>query len=80
MWFGSGKSEILDSRARLFKLIVCVDWFIFATIPVAALFSSFLNNISTASPTLRLDLSISLVSKTIFDPDIDPIWNLEDVL
>ncbi len=57
-----------------------VDWFTFATTPVAAIFSSFLNNISASSPTLILDLSISLVNKTIFDPDIDPIWNLDDVL
>ena len=50
------------------------------TTPVPAMFSSFLKRISTSSPTLILDLSMSLVSKTKLVPFIFFTWNLDDVL
>ena len=52
----------------------------FPTIPVATFDSSFLNKISTLSPSFKLDLSISLVKTTTFAPNIFSILNLDDVL
>ena len=76
-------SGITDIPAALNSgsiLIVWVDVLTLLTTPVPATFSSFLNNISTWSPTLMLDLSISLVSKTKLLPLILLTWNLEEVL
>ena len=76
----AGIDDTPDSRTKLFILTVLVGISIFATVPVAARFCSFLNNISISSSILRLDLSISLVNSVILDPDTLSISNLEDVL
>ena len=78
--FGSGKTVIFDKSVKLFIEIVDVSLSIFPTIPVATTSSSFLNNTSILSPTFKLDLSISLVSKIMLAPDIFFTKNLDDVL
>ena len=60
--------------------IVFVDLLTEFTTPVPAKFSSFLNNICISSPTLILDLSISLVNNSKLLPFIFSTWNLEEVL
>ena len=77
---GSGNSVIFGWFIKLLRDIVFVGLSIFATVPVATFVSSFLNKISILSPTFKLDLSISSVNKTILEPDIFWIKNLEEVL
>ena len=62
--------EQLTSKSFLAMIESRVGLSIFATVPVATFVSSFLNKISTLSPTFKLDLSISSVNKTILEPDI----------
>jgi len=78
--FGSGNSVIPGTFVKLLIVIVPVGLSILATVPVAILVSSFLNKISILSPIFRLDLSISLVNNTMFEPEILSTLNLEDVL
>ena len=78
--FGSGNCVIPGWFVKLFTDIVPVGWSILPTVPVATTSSSFLKSISTLSPIFMLDLSISLVNKTKFAPDILSTLNLEDVL
>ena len=61
-------------------VIVPVDLTISFTTPVATIVCSFLNKISILSPFFKLDLSMSLVNKIIFEPLIFSTWNLDDVL
>ena len=77
---GSGNKVIPGWFVKLSIEIVPVGISMFLTVPVAILVSSFLNNISILSPIFKLDLSISLVNKTTFAPDMLSILNLDDVL
>ena len=76
----SGIIVIPDALNKGSMFIVWVDWLTLLTTPVPAIFSSFLNNIWTSSPTLMLDLSISLVNSTKLLPLMLLTWNLDDVL
>ena len=78
--FGSGNNVIPGWFVKLLIEIVPVGSSIFPTVPVAILVSSFLNNTSILSPIFKLDLSISLVNRTILEPDTLSILNLDDVL
>ena len=60
--------------------MVDVSVLILPTVPVATISSSFWNNTSILSPIFRLDLSMSLVNKTILAPNMFFILNLEEVL
>ena len=77
---GSTLKVFPDASLKALKFIVLVETLTILTIPVPATFSSFLKSISTSSPTLILDLSISLVNKTKLFPLILLTWNLDDVL
>ena len=77
---GSALKVFPDASLNGSIFIVLVETLTILTIPVPATFSSFLKSISTSSPTLILDLSISLVNKTKLFPLILLTWNLDDVL
>ena len=64
----------------MFIEIVDVSVLIFPTVPVATTSSPFLNNTSILSPIFKLDLSMSLVNKTILAPNMFLTVNLEEVL
>ena len=64
----------------MFIDIVDVSVLILPTVPVATTSSPFWNNTSILSPIFKLDLSISLVNKTILAPNMFLISNLEEVL
>ena len=78
--FGSGYKVMPGWLIRLFNDIVLVGLSMLPTVPVAIFVSSFLNKISTLSPTFKLDLSISSVNKITLAPDTLSIKNLDDVL
>ena len=65
---GSALKVFPDASLKGSIFIVLVETLTILTIPVPATFSSFLKSISTSSPTLILDLSISLVNKTKLFP------------
>ena len=77
---GSGNNVIPGWLVKLLIVTVPVGTLILPTVPVAIFVSSFRNKISILSPFFKLDLSISLVNNTMFEPDILSILNLEDVL
>jgi len=64
----------------LFIEIVDVSVLMLPTVPVATTSSPFLNNTSILSPIFKLDLSMSLVNKTILAPNMFLTLNLEEVL
>ena len=78
--FGSTVKVFPETLLKGSILIVLVETLIILTVPVPAKFSSFLKSISTSSPTLILDLSISLVNKTKLLPLILLTLNRDDVL